>query len=107
MRPCWMTPPRIEPTLSRMALPRSIRVAAVQGTSKDGEVERNLAHAQRFVAEAADRGAQLVLCPEFLAAGYLYDEAIWKSGEPCEGPTERWLRRLAKEHRIHVGATYL
>ena len=90
-----------------MAPPRTIRVAAVQVTSKDGEVERNLAHAEGFVAEAAGRGAELALCPEFLAAGYLYDESIWTSGELRDGPTESWLRRLARQHGIYLGATYL
>jgi N-carbamoylputrescine amidase len=90
-----------------MNAPRRVRVAAVQVASKDGESSWNLEHAERFVAEAAGRGAELVLCPEFLAAGYVYDESIWMSGEPREGPTERWLRRLAKEHGIHIGATYL
>jgi N-carbamoylputrescine amidase len=90
-----------------MKAPRSVRVAAVQVTSKDGEGPWNLSHAERFVAEAADRGAQLVLCPEFLAAGYVFDESIWKSGEPRGGATETWLRRLATQHAIHIGATYL
>jgi N-carbamoylputrescine amidase len=87
--------------------PRTLRVAAVQVTSKDGAIRRNLENAGRFVAEAVDRGAELVLCPEFLAAGYVYDESLWKSGEPHGGPTETWLRGLAKRHGIHVGASYL
>jgi len=90
-----------------MAAPPTVRVAAVQVASRDGEVEQNLAHAERFVAEAVERGAHLVLCPEFLAAGYIYDESIWRLGEPRDGATESWLRRLAKQHGIHIGASYL
>jgi len=93
--------------IARMTSPRSLRVAAVQVESRDGAVEENLARAERWVVEAARRGAELVLWPEFLAAGYVYDEAIWKSGEPRGGPTEAWLSRLAREHRVHVGASYL
>ena len=84
-----------------------LRVAAVQVESHDGEIAANLARAEPLVREAAAAGAQLVLCPEFLAAGYIYDEVIWKSGERRGGPTESWLANLAAAHRIHVGASYL
>ena len=86
---------------------RTLRLAAVQVESRDGEVEANLARAEPLVAEAAARGARLVLCPEFLAAGYFYHESIWEAGEPRDGATETWLRRLAAAHRIHLGASYL
>jgi N-carbamoylputrescine amidase len=84
-----------------------VRVAGVQAASINGELEANLARAEPFVAEAAAAGASLVLCSEFLAAGYLYDESIWRSGERRGGATEAWLTSLAARHRIHVGASYL
>jgi N-carbamoylputrescine amidase len=90
-----------------MAQPRTLRVAAVQVESKNGEAEANLANAEPWVRDAAARGAVLVLCPEFLATGYIYDESIWRSGEPRHGATESWLMRLAAECRIFVGASYL
>ncbi len=86
---------------------RTIRVAGVQALSADGEAAANLAGAAKHVGQAAERGAQLVLCPEFLAAGYRYHASIWQSGEPIGGATEAWLCGLAKTHGIHVGATYL
>jgi N-carbamoylputrescine amidase len=82
-------------------------VAAVQVESHNGAPEANLARAEPWIAEAASRGAELVLCPEFLAAGYIYDESIWSAGERRGGPTEQWLARLAQRHTIHLGATYL
>ncbi|MFI5398610.1 MAG: carbon-nitrogen hydrolase family protein [Candidatus Binatia bacterium] len=84
-----------------------LRIAGVQVESRNGEVEANLARAGAWVAQAAERGAHLVLCPEFLAAGYIYDPSIWESAEPQDGPTERWLRARAVAHRVYVGATYL
>jgi N-carbamoylputrescine amidase len=86
---------------------QTLRVAAIQVISHDGAVADNLARAGRLVAEAAVGGARLVVCPEFLAAGYRYDESIWKAGERRDGPTERWLAELAVAHRIHIGASYL
>jgi N-carbamoylputrescine amidase len=90
-----------------MGAPRRIRVAAVQVASANGRVEANLARAEALVGDAASRGAELVLCPEFLAAGYTYDVSIWKSGERRDGPTETWLQRLARHHKIFIGASYL
>jgi N-carbamoylputrescine amidase len=90
-----------------MAEPRRVRVAAIQVSSIDGEPERNLANAERYVAEAARSGAELVLCPEFLAPGYKFEESIWTWAEPCDGRTERWLSSVGRAHRIIVGATYL
>src|SRR5262245_59452756 len=90
-----------------MSEARVLRVAAVQVESRNGEVFANLARAEPWVREAAGRGARLVVCPEFLAAGYVYDESIWKSGEAKGGPTESWLARVASTYDVFVGATYL
>jgi len=86
---------------------RKVTIAAVQCRSENGQPGQNLARAGRFVDEAAGRGAALVLCPEFLATGYIYDRSIWKAAEPKDGATETWLRELAARHSIFVGASYL
>ena len=86
---------------------RTLSLAGVQLETRNGEVEANLVHAEHFVALAREGGAQLILCPEFLAAGYVYDASLWEAAEPQTGPTERWLRRMAIEHRVHIGASYL
>jgi N-carbamoylputrescine amidase len=59
------------------------------------------------VEVAAVRGAELVVCPEFLAPGYVYDSSLWGVAEPQGGPTERWLARMASQHRLYIGASYL
>jgi N-carbamoylputrescine amidase len=87
--------------------PRTLRVAAVQVESLNDDPDDNLRRAEPWVARAAADGAQLVVCPEFLAAGYVYSESIWDAGELRGGLTESWLRRLASEHRIYLGASYL
>ena len=90
-----------------MTAPRTLRLAAVQVESRDFDVDGNLLRAESLVESAARRGAELVLCPELLAAGYVYDTAFWTAGEPQGGPTESWLARMARRHRIHIGASYL
>jgi N-carbamoylputrescine amidase len=84
-----------------------VRVAAVQVRSRNGEPDDNLRHAEGFVRDAVQRGAELVLCPEFLATGYLFEESIWDVAERAGGRTESWLARLADELNVVIGATYL
>ena len=86
---------------------KKLRIAAIQVVSENGEIERNLSNATRFVEEAAGLGAELILCPEFLAAGYMYEPVIWSAAERADGPTEQWLRALADRHDVFVGSTYL
>jgi N-carbamoylputrescine amidase len=86
---------------------RRLRVAGVQVESRNLDVQGNLRRAETLVAAAAERGAELVLCPEFLAPGYIYDPSLWDAAEPRGGPTEFWLARMARQHRLHIGASYL
>jgi N-carbamoylputrescine amidase len=90
-----------------MTAVKSIKVAGVQVPSRNLDTEGNLHRAEPLVAIAASRGAELVLCPEFLAAGYIYDPSIWEAAEPAGGPTELWLARMARQHSIYIGASYL
>jgi hypothetical protein len=95
--------PRLLLASLSVASATSIRVAAVQVASHAGAVLANLARAEPWVVEAARGGAKLVLCPELLAPGYVYDEVIWSSAERRGGPTEAWLTRLSSAHGIHLG----
>ena len=90
-----------------MADARKIVVAAVQVESKNGAIAENLAHAEPFVAQAAGRGARLILLPEFLPTGYIFTTAIWDAAETADGPTVRWLRAQAVRHRAYIGASFL
>jgi N-carbamoylputrescine amidase len=90
-----------------MSAMRTLRVAGVQVESRTLDVWGNLQRAEALVAVAAQRGAELVLCPEFLAPGYVYDASLWGVAEPRGGPTELWLARVARQHRLYVGASYL
>lgn len=72
-----------------------MRVGAVQLNSTD-DVDRNRASADRFVRDAAGRGAELVVLPEkWNLLGTGHDMAA--GAEPLDGPTVSWARRLAGE----------
>ena len=86
---------------------RSLRVAAVQMESKDGDVEGNLRRATAFVDQAAGQGARLILLPEFMPTGYQYTNAIWDAGEPTDGPTVGWLKESSKRLNAWIGTSFL
>jgi len=86
---------------------KTVRVAAIQMASENGNIEANLEKAEALVEQAADRGAQLVILPEFIPTGYIFTKAIWDSGEPKEGPTVQWMRKLSKKRGIYLGTSFL
>jgi N-carbamoylputrescine amidase len=90
-----------------MSTTRALWVAGIQVESRNLDGEGNLLRAEPLVSDAAERGAELVLCPEFLAPGYLYHRSLWDAAEPQGGLTEHWLARMARQHRIYIGASYL
>jgi N-carbamoylputrescine amidase len=91
-----------------MSAVRLLRIAGIQVESRNGDVAGNLGRAEALVSVAAARGAELVLSPELLAAGYIYDRSLWDAAEPRgSGATEQWLSRMARQHRLYIGATYL
>jgi predicted amidohydrolase len=82
-----------------------LRVAVVQLCSSD-DVARNLADARAFVAEAAERGAQLVALPENFA--FLRREgAPIPCAQRLDGEIVGALRELARSHRVWIlGGTF-
>jgi N-carbamoylputrescine amidase len=82
-------------------------VAAVQMCSQEGAIAANLEHAAAWVEQAASDGAQLVLLPEFMPTGYLWDRRIWNAAEPADGPTAQWLRETSSRLGIWLGTSFL
>ena len=80
-----------------------LRVAAIQTPSTPGDVEANFTHGTTLVEKAAGQGAQLVVLPELFSCGYEPNKNIWRSAEPREGPTARWLMALARRLEIYIG----
>lgn len=86
---------------------QTLTVAAVQLRCVDGDISRNLTHAEPFVEAAASQGAELVLLPEFMPTGYDLSDAIWRLAEPADGPSVRWLNDQAARHSIGIGTSFL
>ena len=76
------------------------RVAAVQ-TVSGGDVGENLAAIEPLVAEAADRGAQLVLLPEYFGIfGARSTDKVTVREQAGTGPQQDFLARVAREHGV-------
>lgn len=86
---------------------RVLTVAAVQMVSENGDIQGNLDRATHLVDEAAQRGASLIVLPEFMPTGYIFAKKIWDAAEPREGPTMRWLRENSRRLRVWLGTSYL
>jgi predicted amidohydrolase len=70
----------------------SIRLAAWQGRSADGDVDANLEAALRVVAEAGERGADFLCFPECFLSGYGSRESVERGAMSLDDPR---LQRLA------------
>jgi nitrilase len=82
--------------------PATVRAAAIQMTSGT-DVARNLAEAGRLVAEAADRGAELVVLPENFSYLGARDADRMAAAEPSgDGPAQAFVREQARAHGIHL-----
>lgn len=75
-----------------------VRAAAVQLTSTTDR-ERNLRAAERLLAEAAGRGAELVVLPELFPCLGTYEEAT-AAAETVPGPLSEHFSQLAARHNI-------
>lgn len=83
-----------------------LKVAAVQMVSTP-VVEENFSAARRLVAEAARRGAQLVLLPEYWPVmGMKETDKLSHAEQAGSGPIQAFMSGIAREHGIWlIGGT--
>ena len=78
-----------------------MRLALAQLDIEAGAVETNRERAEAAIAEAADRGADLVALPEIFTVGYFSFNTYERASEPIEGPTS--CSHAASAMRASVG----
>lgn len=79
---------------------RTLRIAIVQMSSLNHDIEGNLKRATEFAEKATAQGAQLLLFPEFMPTGAHLSYDTWDSAEPSNGKTVQWLKSTSG--RLHV-----
>jgi predicted amidohydrolase len=77
-------------------------IALVQMDCVAGDTAANLQRIAARTAEAAGRGAQLVLFPECATTGYFVADRIASLAEPIPGPSSERLARLAHSTGVHL-----
>ena len=83
-----------------------MRLAAYQMRAVAGEVAANLATIAEAAAEAARRGAELLVLPELAITGYGAGDAIAELAEPAEGPQIDSVARIATENGLAVACGF-
>ena len=86
---------------------RRYRAAVVQTLARLGDYDFNLALCRRYVEEAVRQGAELVVFPECMDTGYLFDSAehCQSLAEPVPGgPFVDGLAELADHHQIYIAS---
>ncbi|AVT77485.1 amidohydrolase [Rhodopseudomonas palustris] len=86
---------------------RRFRAAAVQTLAKLGDFDFNIALATTYVEDAVRQGAELIVFPECMDTGYLFD-----SPEHCrelaetltEGPFVKALSALSRKHGVYIAS---
>jgi len=84
--------------------PHTVTLALVQ-MAMHRDKASNVAKARAAVADAARRGAQIVVLPELFASPYfcqVQDPDLFELAEPVPGPTSEAIAAAAKEHHVAV-----
>ena len=82
-------------------------IAVIQIESQNGQINKNLKKAAELINEAVKKGAEFILLPEFLAAGYSFSNDIWDAAEPKNGRTVKWLKENTIKYNIWIGTSFL
>lgn len=79
-----------------------MNVAIAQITPQTANKNANLEKMTRFVHEAAQQGAQLVVFPELALTGYHCGDRFFDVAETIPGATTDYFTQLARKHDIHI-----
>lgn len=85
---------------------QTFRAAAVQTLARLGDIDYNLELVARYTREAALQGAQLVVFPECMNTGYLFDspEHARKLAEPVDGAYVQGLAKLCRTYGLFIAS---
>ena len=87
---------------------KKFRASVVQTLAVLGDLDANIQLLTRYTEEAVRLGSKLVVFPECMNTGYLFDsrEHCLQLAEPVNGRYVRAMAELAKKHRIHIASGF-
>ena len=77
-----------------------MRVAIYQGPQQSDSLEDNLAAIEAAAADAAAKGADLLITPEMSATGYNVSDGYASTAEEHDGPINQRMAEVARAHDI-------
>ncbi|MFD1703497.1 carbon-nitrogen hydrolase family protein [Methylopila henanensis] len=86
---------------------RRFRAAAVQTLARLGDYDHNIALATSYVEEAVRQGCELIVFPECMDTGYLFDSAEHArdlAETVTDGPFVKALSALAAKHGVYIAS---
>ena len=87
---------------------KPFRAAAVQTLATLGDVSENIRLLEHYTREAVRRGAKLVVFPECMNTGYLFDSIghARELAEPLDGPYATAMKKLARQYGLHIASGF-
>lgn len=86
---------------------RQVTLAAIRMDASPAPTESRLERAEKLVAQAAARGAQIAVLPEVFNTGYEYHDRNYSLAEPIGGQTVSWLKSTARKHNLYLAGSLL
>ena len=83
-----------------------LKIALGQINVREGDLDSNLAKANRFCGEGSKRVADLLLLPELWLNGFLLDQA-YELAQCDDGPYFDRIRQLAETHKIAISGSVM
>jgi len=80
-----------------------MRIALAQMFCGWGDVKGNLRRSEKFIRQAAKKGAELVMFPEMSVHGMWKNHLVRLAAQPLDGPIVPLMCEWAKKYRIAVG----
>ena len=84
----------------------NIKIAAVHMKCVLGNVEENMKTALKYIIDAKEKGAELILFPEFFNTGFAFNTKILEAVKYNDNP-QKLLSKWSKEYNIIIGSSYL
>lgn len=78
------------------------RLAVVQMYVEPGNLQKNLEHASRLIAEASVNGADMVLLPEVMDVGWTHPSALRFADSVPGGRTCNRICQAARDNNVYV-----
>jgi len=83
-----------------------MKIAAVHMSTILADIKRNMTTAENNIREAAEKGAELVLLPEFFTTGFSFSPRLLRTVLMFNNVQEQ-LNEWAKKYNVIIGGSYL